>query len=345
MVRYILKRLLILPVILFILSALIFSLVMFLNPYERLAVFIPNADAVGSSIPFDELVSRYGLDKPFYVQYYEWLQRIVHGNLGWSPSARMPVAEAIARYFPATVELMSLGALIVFIGGIFLGTYSATHHNQFFDQAARLGTSIGVSLPEFIFGLALLVIFYAWLGWFPPGRLSSWAEDVIYLSSFHRYTGMNMLDSILNGRMDVFVDALRHLVLPSIAYSIGMFSTILRLMRSSLLETMQKDYVTTARAKGLPENVVIKKHARRNALLPVVTLAGMIVAKMLGGAVIVETVFNYRGMGMFIVTAAQGLDFSAILGTSLLIGIIIIASNLIVDILYTVLDPTVTLGR
>jgi len=317
---------------------------MFLNPYERLAVFIPNADAVGSSIPFDELVSRYGLDKPFYVQYYEWLERVVRGNLGWSPSARMPVATAIARYFPATVELMLFGAVIIFVGGIFLGTYSAKHHNQLFDQAARLGTIIGVSLPEFVFGLFLLVVFYAWLGWFPPGRLSSWAEDVIYLSNFHRYTGMNLIDSILNWRLDVFIDALRHLVLPSIAYSIGMLSTMLRMTRSSLLETLQADYVVTARAKGLAEKVVINKHARRNALLPVVTLAGSIVAKMLGGAVIVETVFNYRGMGMFIVTAAQGLDFPAILGSSLLIGIIIIASNLIVDILYTVLDPTVTLG-
>jgi len=343
MARYILKRLAILPVILLILSALIFSLVMFLNPYERLAVFIPNADAVGSSIPFDELVARYGLDKPFYVQYYEWLGRIAHGNLGWSPSARMPVAKAIARYFPATVELMLLGGVIIFFGGIFLGTYAATHHNQTSDQVARVGTIIGVSLPEFIFGLVLLVVFYAWLGWFPPGRLSSWAEDVVYLSGFRRYTGMNLLDSALNWRWDVFVDALRHLILPAIAYSIGMLSIVLRMMRSSLLETLQTDYVTTARAKGLLEKVVIKKHARRNALLPVVTLTGSIVAKMLGGAVIVETVFNYRGMGMFIVTAAQGLDFSAILGFALLVGLIIILTNLIVDILYTILDPTVIL--
>ncbi len=343
MARYVLKRLMLLPVILLILSALIFSLVMFLNPYERLAVFIPNADAVGSSIPFDELVARYGLDKPFYVQYYEWLGRIAHGNLGWSPSARMPVAEAIARYFPATVELMLLGAVIIFFGGIFLGTYSATHHNQISDQVARVGTIVGVSLPEFVFGLVLLVVFYAWLGWFPPGRLSSWAEDVVYLSGFRRYTGMNLLDAILNGRFDVFIDALRHLILPAIAYSIGMLSTMLRMMRSSLLETLRKDYVTTARAKGLLEKVVIKKHARRNALLPVVTLTGSIVAKMLGGAVIVETVFNYRGMGMFIVTAAQGLGFSAILGFSLLIGVIIIVTNLVVDILYTFLDPTVVL--
>ena len=343
MAYYILKRLLLLPVILFFLSALIFSLVMFLSPYERLAVFIPNADAVSTSIPYEELVKTYGLDKPFYIQYFDWLKKVMHGNLGWSPSARMPVMDAIKAYFPATVELMLLGGLIVFFGGIWMGTFAATHHNKPSDQAVRVATIFGVSLPEFIFGLILLVIFYAWLGWFPPGRLSTWAEDAIELASFQSYTGMMLVDSLLNGRVDIFLDSLRHLILPAVAYSFGLLSQMLRMMRSSLLETLGKDYVTTARAKGLAEKVVIKKHARRNALLPVVTLGATLVAKMLGGAVIIETVFNYRGMGMFIVTAAQGLDFSAILGASLLIGLIIIITNLVIDILYTVLDPRVTL--
>ncbi|PKL08433.1 MAG: peptide ABC transporter permease [Spirochaetae bacterium HGW-Spirochaetae-7] len=344
MIRYVMRRLATLPLILILLSALIFSLVLFLSPYERLAVFIPNADMVGANIPFDELVKKYGLDQPFYVQYFSWLQGIMHGNLGWSPSARMPVAEALSKYFPATVELMIVGALIVFIGGIGLGTYAATHHNKLPDQVARVATILGVSLPEFIFGLLLLVVFYGWLGWFPPGRLSQWAEDVVYLSTFHRYTGMNTVDGILNGRFDVALDALRHLLLPALAYSIGLLSTLLRMMRSSLLETLNKDYVMTARAKGLLERVVIRKHARRNALLPVITLAGSLIARMLGGAVIVETVFNYRGMGMFVVTAAQGLDFSAILGVSLVIGIFIIVTNMIIDLLYVVLDPTIALG-
>jgi ABC-type dipeptide/oligopeptide/nickel transport system permease component len=342
-IKYLLKRLLMLPLILLFLSMLIFSLVMFLSPYERLAVFIPNADAVGSSIPFDELVTKYGLDKPFYVQYWDWLQRVAQGNLGWSPSARMPVADALKQYFPATVELMLVGGLIVFIGGIFLGTKSAAGHNKIFDQISRVGTTIGVSLPEFIFGLLLLVFFYGILGILPPGQMSSWAEDVVYLGSFRHFTGFLLLDSILNGELYIFWDVLKHLLLPAVAYSIGLLSVMQRIVRSSLLETLKKDFVTTARAKGLPESVVIKKHARRNSLLPVVTVSGSMVAKMLGGAAIVETVFNYRGMGMFIVIAAQGLDFPAILGSSLLIGVIIIITNLVVDILYTILDPTVTL--
>ncbi len=341
--KYLLKRLMLLPVILIFLSMLIFSLVMFLSPYERLAVFIPNADAVDSSIPFDELVEKYGLDKPFYEQYFDWLGKVLQGNLGWSPSARMPVGEALLRYFPATVELMLVGILLVFPGSIFLGTMSARRHNKLFDQISRVGTTIGVSLPEFIFGLLLMVFFYGVLGVLPPGRLSGWAEDIVYLGDFRRFTGFMLVDSLLNGNPGIFWDALKHLILPATAYSIGLLSVMQRVVRSSLLETLKKDYVTTARAKGLAESVVVNRHARRNSLLPVVTVSGGMIARMLGGTAIVETVFNYRGMGKFIVTAAQGLDFSAILGASLLIGIIIVLTNLVVDILYTILDPTVVL--
>lgn len=343
MLFYILKRLAFLPVILLLLSVLIFSLVMVLSPYERLAVFITDPESASANVSYEDLIIRYGLDKPFYVQYWNWLSGVLKGNLGWSPSARMPVSEALARNIPATLELMFLGVVIIFLGGISLGTYTAVRHNRVPDQVARVATIIGVSMPEFIFGLFLLVIFYSILGWFPPGRLSTWAEDIVYLSDFRRYTGMHTLDSLLNGRVDIFLDSLRHIILPAFAYSLGLLSTILRLMRSSLLETLSKEYVMTARAKGLKERLVIRKHARRNALLPIVTVAGSVIARMLGGAVIIETVFNYPGMGTFIVNAAQGLDFPAILGFSLVIGFVIILTNLLIDILYVILDPTISL--
>lgn len=342
MIQYILKRLAFLPVLLLLLSVLIFSMVMFLSPYERLAVFLPNPETASANVSFEELITRYGLDQPFYVQYGNWLKEVFKGNLGWSPSARMPVSEALAQNLPATMELMLSGFVIVFLGGIGLGTYTAVRHNRMPDQIARVATIFALSMPEFIFGLLLLVLFYAILGWFPPGRLSLWAEDIVYSASFRRFTGMNTVDSLLNGNFPVFLDALRHLILPAIAYSLGFLSTIMRMMRSSLLETLGKEYVLTARAKGLSERIVINKHARRNALLPIITVAGGIVAKMLGGAVIIETVFNYRGMGTFIVNAAQGLDFPAILGFSLMIGIVIITVNLLIDILYVILDPTIS---
>jgi peptide/nickel transport system permease protein len=154
---------------------------------------------------------------------------------------------------------------------------------------------------------------------------------------------MNTIDALLNANIPVFLDAFRHLILPAFAYSLGLLSTILRLTRSSLLETLSKEYVMTARAKGLSEKIVIKRHARRNALLPIITVSGGIVARMLGGAVIIENVFNLNGMGTFIVAAAQGLDFPAILAFSLLIGIVTILINLLIDILYVILDPTINL--
>lgn len=340
---YFSKRLTILPLVLFLLTVLIFSLVLFLSPYQRLAVFIPSSDVVGGNIPFDELVAKYGLNKPFYVQYWNWLNALLHGNMGWSPTAGMPVGEALCKYFPATLELMLVGALMVFPCGIWLGKYTAVHHNELPDQVARVVTILGITLPVFVFGLMLLVVFYGWLAWFPPGRLSQWAEDLVIMPEFHAYTGMHTVDGLLNGRPGVTLDALRHLLMPALAYSVGHLATLVRMTRSSLLETLNKEYVMTARAKGLLERVVVRRHALRNALLPVVTLSGGMVARMLGGAVIVETVFNFRGMGMFIVTAAQGLDFPAILGTSLCIGVVIVLTNLAVDLLYVVLDPTVEL--
>ena len=343
MLGYIGRRLLMLPLMLLTLSFLIFSLIAFLRPIDRLAVFLPAMDTVRINIPIEELISRYELDKPMVVQYFKWLDNLVHGDMGWSAYARMPVTTAIARYFPATMELMLLGCLMVFPVAIYLGTRCATHHNRFFDQATRVATTVGISLPEFVFGLILLILFYVWLGWFPPGRLDIWAENVLAFTDYRQFTGMHLVDSLLNRRFDIFLNTLRHMFLPALAYSIGLIASTTRLLRSSLLETLHKEYVNTARAKGLAERVVVIKHARRNALLPVVTFGGSIVAKMLGGAVVVETVFNYRGMGLFMVGAAQSLDFASVIGISLAIGVLIILTNLFIDLLYTALDPTVTL--
>jgi ABC-type dipeptide/oligopeptide/nickel transport system permease component len=341
MLNYIVRRLLILPVIMLTLSIIIFSLVMFISPYERLAVFVPNLESL--DIPAKELIQRYNLDDPFYIQYYQWAKGVVRGNLGWSASARMPVAKAIISYFPASVELMLFACIIAFVGGIVLGTYAANNYNKLPDYMARIGSVIGISLPVFVFGLLLLVIFYAWLGWLPPGRLSVWARDLVVSPEFTSYTGLNIIDSLLNGRLDVFLDAVRHLIAPASSLGIIYLSRMLRMMRSSLLETLNKEYITTARSKGLREGVVLRRHARRNALLPVVTLAGTVIMMMIGGSVIVETVFNYHGIGMFIVQSAQGLDFPAIVGVSLLVGLIIIFVNLLIDIFYTILDPRVRL--
>lgn len=299
--------------------------------------------AAVQEVSTEELITRYGLDESFHVQYFNWLKQVSRGELGWSYSAGMPVYRALAMRIPATIELLFLGQLFIIFGGLTLGTYAAVKQNGLIDNIIRFTTVLGISLPEFVLALVLLIIFYAYLDIFPPGRLSFFAQDVVSSPQFIRYTGMNLIDSLFNRRLDIFIDALRHIILPSLAYSLGTMAAAVRLMRSSLLEQMHKNYVYTARAKGLSEKVVINKHVRRNALLPFITHIGLQIPTMLGGAVIIETVFNYPGLGSFIVMAAYGLDIPSIIGASLAIGMIIILSNLVIDLLYKYINPSINL--
>jgi peptide/nickel transport system permease protein len=189
----------------------------------------------------------------------------------------------------------------------------------------------------------LLLIFYAKLQWFPPGRLSDDMTIVVMSPGFHRYTHMNTVDALLNLRFDVFWDALRHLVLPIITVAYVVWARILRVTRSSMLETLRQDYITTARSKGLRERRVIYRHAFRNALIPVLTIGGLMVVSLLNGVVVTEVIFNYPGMGSAFARAAGSLDALAVLGFVLFSGVALILVNLIVDVLYAYVDPRILL--
>jgi len=217
-------------------------------------------------------------------------------------------------------------------------------HNRFFDQVARVFSIIGWSFPTFVFGLLVLMFFYAKLRWFPPGRLSDWAATIVNSDQFHQYTHLHTIDALLNLRFDIFWDALKHMILPILTLSYLNWALLLRITRSSMLEVLEQDYVRTARAKGLPERLVINRHARPNALIPVVTIAGLMVAGLLGGVVITETVFTYPGIGSAAAQAAIQLDVVTVLGFALFNGTVLILANLVVDILYAVIDPRVRLG-
>jgi peptide/nickel transport system permease protein len=195
-----------------------------------------------------------------------------------------------------------------------------------------------------VFGLLMLMIFYANLQWFPPGKASDWVNRIIYSGDFRSYTSLLSFDALLNGRLDIFWDAMRHMLMPILTLSYISWATFVRVTRSSMLETLRMEYVTTARAKGLPERDVIFKHARPNAMIPVVTLAGFAVITLLGGVVITETVFNYPGIGQAAADAAAQLDVITVLGFALFNGFILIIANLVVDILYAVVDPRVRLS-
>jgi peptide/nickel transport system permease protein len=354
MTTYIIRRLLLVPLLLFGVTILIFGMLQFLTPVERSALYvreIPKNERQISSI-----ILKYGLDKPLYVQYWRWLvgttdsvtgERnggILYGDFGWSRTGSQPVASLIKTRFPNTLDLTLWAVGPVILVGIWLGVQAAVHHNGFIDQAGRMFSIIGTSFPTFVFGLLVLMIFYANLQWFPPGRLSTGMNTVVSAESFKSYTTLLTIDSLLNGRFDVFIDALRHMILPVLTLSYISWATFLRVTRSSMLETLRQEYVTTARAKGLPERDVIYKHARPNAMIPVITLAGFQVVGLLGGVVITETVFDYPGIGRAAAQAAQQLDVVTVLGFALFNGLVLIVANVVVDVLYAVIDPRVRLS-
>jgi peptide/nickel transport system permease protein len=340
--NYIIRRLLILPLVLLGLSVLIFGMLQALDPAERAALYVTSPPKNPATM--QEVITKYGLDKPIYVQYWNWLVKVLHGDLGYSKTAQMPVAQAIKTYFPATLELALWSFIPIMVIGIWLGIQAAVHQNSLLDQLARLFSIIGYSFPTFVFGLLVLMLFYVVLHWFPPGRLSDWANRIVISPAFHAYTGMVTVDALLNGRWDIFVDALRHLFLPALTLSYVSWALILRVVRSSTLEETKKDYVTTARAKGLTQNKVIRRHVLPNALIPVTTIGGLLLVGLLNGVVITETVFNYHGMGLFAATAALNLDAISILGVTMLGGALLIITNLVVDVLYAFLDPRIRLN-
>jgi len=354
MITFIIRRLLLVPVLLFGVTVMIFGMLQFLSPIERSALYIRDVPKTDRAV--EGVIKQYGLDKPLYVQYWRWLVGVVSpqtgerrggilfGDFGYSRVASQPVADLIRNRFPNTLDLTIWAVAPVILVGIWLGVQAAVHQNGIIDQAARIFSIVGTSFPTFVFGLLVLMIFYANLHWFPPGRLSDWANRVVLSGEFTRYTQLLTFDALLNGRFDIFLDALRHMFLPILTLSYISWATFLRVTRSSMLETLRMEYVTTARAKGLPERDVSYKHARPNAMIPVVTLAGFSVIGLLGGVVITETVFTYPGIGQAAAQAAAQLDVVTVLGFALFNGFILILSNLVVDVLYAFVDPRVRLS-
>lgn len=353
MTAFIIRRILILPIIMLGVTLLIFAMLQVLGPVERSALYV--ADIPRNPTQVENVIRRYGLDDPFFVQYWGWLVGrtdpvtnevvggVLRGDLGYSRTGREPVIDLLKRRLPPTIEL-ALWSLIPTVGiGIWLGIKSAIHHNKPVDQISRVFAILGTSLPSFVVALLMILIFYAWLDWFQPGQLSTQYSLEVQRSNFTQYTRMTTVDALLNLRFDIFLDALRHLVMPVTTLGIISTALLLKVTRSSMLEVLRQDYVTTARAKGLPERTVINRHVRRNALIPVATIAGATVAGLFNGVVITETVFNYPGLGSAAAEAALTLDVLTMLGYALFTAVLFVMTNLVVDILYAVVDPRVRL--
>jgi len=336
---FIARRLLLLPVVFIGVTLAIVLLMQLLTPYQRAAAFVQSEQQIRQ---IDSIIEQYGLTDPWYQQYYRWMNQVLQGNMGFSRTTNEPVLTTLRNRFPATLELAILAIIPVIGIGIWLGTAAALNRDKLVDQVTRVMSIVGWSLPTFVLGIWLLVIFYGGLGWFQPGRISTqFLVEIAGRSGFQHYTRMLSLDALLNGRFDIFVDAIKHLILPVVTLAVVQSAQIMRVMRSSLLDALSRDYVRTARSKGLPERVVSHKHARRNALIPVVTLAGFTLVGLINGVVITETIFNFPGLGQWAAASAINLDYAAVMGFALFTALMVVLANLLVDVLYGVIDPRI----
>jgi ABC-type dipeptide/oligopeptide/nickel transport system permease component len=336
MLIFITRRLLALPLVMLAVTLLTVGLMQFLTPQERAAAFITNENQMRN---IDRVIKEKGLDQPFLVQYSSWIQEAFKGNLGFSRASKRSVTETIIERFPATLEL-ALYAFIPLIGaGIWLGTISSLNKDKLIDQFVRVFTVIGYCLPTFVVGIVLLVIFYGALNLLPGfGRVDSVLEII---NPVPRVTGLITIDTILAGQWTVLLDAIKHMILPVFTLAFVSSAGTIKVMRAQMLDVLKSDYVRTARAKGLSERTVNLKHARRNALLPIVTLASFTVQGLLSGAVITETIFAYPGIGSWGAQAAVQLDYPGVLGFAVFIALITVVFNVVADVAYGLVDPRV----
>lgn len=278
----------------------------------------------------------YGLDRPVWVQYGVYLVHLLHGDLGRSTQTHQPVSSDMATVFPATAELAVVAVIIASVLGILLGLYAALHQRSFVDQLIRVVSLIGVSTPTFWMALVLYFALFYKLNLFSgSGRL-----DPALVPPPH-VTGFYTIDALLAGQTHVFVNAAQHLVLPSLVLIIFNLGYLARFTRSSVLDVLGNDYVTTARAKGLPPATVTGQYILRGAFVPILTIIGISFGGVLSGAVLTETVFSWGGLGQYAYKASTTLDLQAVMGVGLIVGVVFIAVNFIVDLLYGLIDPRV----
>ena len=316
--------------------AVIVFLFMRLMPGDPVDIMMGQGGAVSAG-EMQQLRQEFNLDKPLHIQLGLFLADLVRGDLGNSYVQRRPVVDLIVGRLPATIELALGGLIVSLLVAIPIGIISAVRQNSWLDRLSMAGAFLGISMPSFWLGIVLLLVFSVQFQWLPvQGRIH-------HAVALQAVTGFYVLDSILTGNQAALLSSLRHLVLPSVTLGLPMAAVVARVLRSSMLETLRADYVTLARAKGSPESGVVMRHALRNALIPTITVVGLQVGVLLGGNMIVETVFGWPGLGRTVVSAIFDRDFPLVQGTVMVYAFIYVVTNLIVDVLYTYLNPKIQL--
>jgi ABC-type dipeptide/oligopeptide/nickel transport system permease component len=332
--KYIANRLLQLPLLLLVVSALVF-VILRLGPGSPVDLA---TEAARDPREIERIRREWGLDRPIYVQYLDYVGGVLRGDFGRSFFGNTPVSSVIAERFPATLELAIVGMILGGMVGIGLGVLAAIKEDSVFDTLARVLALTGISLPTFWLGLMFIGLFAVTLDWLPVGgRFDARAE-------FDKITGFYVLDGLLRGDLKATGTALRHMLMPATVLGLFIAGFIARMVRAMVLEALRQDYVRTARAKGLSERVVVIRHGLRNALLPTVTIMGLQFGNLLGGAAVTETVFSWPGLGKLMVDAINLHDFPQVQASILLLATTYVLVNLIVDILYGIIDPRIRYG-
>jgi ABC-type dipeptide/oligopeptide/nickel transport system permease component len=331
MLKYILKRIALLIPVLLGVSIMVFVVMHLFSSDPATLILGQHA----STDQIARLREDLGLNKPIYIQYWNFLIGILHGNFGDSLVSKVPVLKELMARFPATIELALAAIIFASVIGVFIGVISAIKQNSIVDYISMVFALVGVSMPIFWLGLVLIVIFSLTFKVLPvAGRIQIGLEPT-------NVTGFYILDSIITGNTPALVSSIQHLILPAVALGSYSMAIIARMTRSTMLEIVRQDYVRTARAKGVFEKAVILKHALRNAMIPIVTVIGLQLGSLLGGAVLTETVFSWPGIGSYTVDSILKSDYPVVQGSVMILAIVFVLVNLAVDIFYAFLDPRI----
>ncbi|WP_331774382.1 ABC transporter permease [Sulfurospirillum sp. 1612] len=334
MFSYIIKRLLWSIPTLFGVSLLVFFMI-HLSPGDP-AIMLLGDHANKTSV--EKVRKEMGFDKPLYVQYLIFANRALHGDFGKSLKSKQPVIQEFKDRFPATVELAGVAMILAIIFGIGAGVVSAIKRYSIFDYSSMFVALAGVSMPVFWLGLVMIYFFSVKLGWLPVSGRLSYEFDIDHITGFY------LIDSLLTNNYEAFWDALKHLILPAIALGTIPMAIIARMTRSAMIEVMKEDYIRTAKAKGCSTFSVIFIHALKNAMMPVITVIGLMLGTLFAGAILTETTFSWPGIGKWIVNAVYQRDFPIIQSATLIIATMFIIVNLLVDLMYALINPKIRLS-
>jgi peptide/nickel transport system permease protein len=350
LIRYLIKRVFSAIATLLVISAVLYAVVMLTPPETRATLYMPKKFSPRMTEQqyqnlLDQMIRRYHLNDPFPVQYYYWITNLLQGSWGYSPTLQEDVLTAILRRAPVTAEL-TLYSMVMFIPfGLLSGVLAGSRQNRLVDHQFRLTAFIATSFPPFILSLILIAIFYVNLYWFAPERTGSMIGFFVHSDQFRAYTGLLTIDGLLNGRPDISLDALRHLVMPVFTLAISQWATLGRITRVSVIEELQKEYVVAAKARGISRRRIVWRHILRNAFAPALTSSLLSAASLLTGVFVVEIIFSFHGISEIAVRSMQFIpDAPAAMGFAIYSVIVVLILMNILDLVLAALDPRMRSG-